>query len=139
MKQGKWWRGARRALAAAGAGLMLSAVATAQPAKPISIVVPYAPGGSTDLLGRIVAERLEAALKRNVIVENKPGAGSSVGAQAVARSAPDGRTLLMATSTTLAINPSLYKSLPYQPQRDFAPVGLVAAVPLPPEPGRLAA
>ncbi|MCS6762757.1 MAG: tripartite tricarboxylate transporter substrate binding protein [Candidatus Protistobacter heckmanni] len=82
------------------------------------------------MLGRIVAQNLENALKRSVIVDNRPGAGSGIGAQLVAHSAPDGRTLLVATSTMLAINPSLYKSLSYQPQRDFAPVGLIAAVPL---------
>jgi tripartite-type tricarboxylate transporter receptor subunit TctC len=98
--------------------------------KPTQIVVPYAPGGSTDLLGRILAENLAAPMGTSFIVENKPGAGTAIGATFVARAPADGKTLLMATSTTLGINPWLYKKLSYNPQKDFAPVAEVAEVPL---------
>ncbi|MGQ2994739.1 Bug family tripartite tricarboxylate transporter substrate binding protein [Variovorax sp.] len=104
--------------------------ALAQNDRPITIVVPYAPGGTTDMLGRLIAQQLGTALGRTVIVDNKPGAGTAIGASQVARAAPDGSTLLVATSTTLAINPWLYKKLSYDPAKDFAPVGLIGAVPL---------
>lgn len=101
----------------------------AYPARPISLVVPYPPGGTTDFLGRLVADRFQAAMGATVIVENKPGAGTLLGASQVARAQPDGHTLLMATSTTLAINRTLYRRLPYDPVADFTPIALVAAVP----------
>lgn len=94
------------------------------------IIVPYAPGGTTDILGRIIADKLPKYLGTPAIVENKPGAGTAIGATYVARSPADGKMLLMATSTTLAVNPALYKKLAYNPQKDFAPVAQVAAVPL---------
>lgn len=99
------------------------------PNRIIKLVVPYPAGGTTDLLGRLIAERLKSTLAATVIVENKPGAATSLGAEHVARAAADGYTLLMATSTTLAINRTLYKTLPYDPMTDFAPIALVAAVP----------
>jgi tripartite-type tricarboxylate transporter receptor subunit TctC len=102
----------------------------AQTDKPVTIVVPYAPAGTTDMLGRLLAREMETLVGRQMIVDNKPGAGSSIGAAYVARSAPDGNTLLVATSTTLAINPSLYKKLAYDPAKDFAPIGMIGAVPL---------
>ena len=120
-----------RTLAASIApALAPSAFAQTGNSRPLTIVVPFAPAGTTDLLGRMVAQRLAPALARTVIVENKPGAGTSIGAAYVARAAADGDTLLLATSTTLAVNPTLYKKLPYDPQRDFAPVAMIAAVPL---------
>lgn len=120
-----------RTLAASlASALPLGAFAQAGNSRPLTIVVPFAPAGTTDLLGRMVAQRLGPALARSVIVENKPGAGTGIGAAYVARAAADGDTLLLATSTTLAVNPTLYKKLPYDPQRDFAPVAMIAAVPL---------
>lgn len=104
--------------------------AQAQGDKPVTLVVPYAPAGTTDMLGRLVAQNLGPALQRTVVVENKPGAGTAIGAAQVARAPADGSTLLVATSTTLAINSSLYKKLNYDPATDFAPIGLVASVPL---------
>src|SRR5206468_2425006 len=98
------------------------------PARPIHLVVPYPPGALTDLLARAIAERLTASLKQPVIVENKPGAGTLVGAEYVAKAAPDGYTLLMATSTTLGISPALYQPSPVNPVRDFAPIGQVGSV-----------
>ena len=99
------------------------------PSRTVRLIVPYPAGGTTDLLGRLVAEQLKSGLGATVFVENKPGAGTTLGAEQVAHAAPDGYTLLMATSTTLAINKTLYKKLPYDPLKDFAPVALVAAVP----------
>lgn len=101
----------------------------AYPAKTITLVVPYPAGGTTDLLGRLVAEQLKTGLGATVIVENKVGAGSGLGANQVAKAQPDGYTLLMATSTTLAINKTLYPKLPYDPVADFTPIALVAGVP----------
>jgi tripartite-type tricarboxylate transporter receptor subunit TctC len=101
----------------------------AYPSRTIKMIVPYPAGGTTDLLGRLVAEQIKSGLGATVIVENKPGAATTLGAEQVAQAAPDGYTLLMATSTTLAINKALYKKLPYDPLKDFAPVALVAAVP----------
>jgi tripartite-type tricarboxylate transporter receptor subunit TctC len=115
-----------------GLSLLIAPCARAEAAYPsriIKLVVPYPAGGTTDLLGRLIADRLKSALSATVIVENKPGAGTTIGAEQVARAEPDGYTLLMATSTTLAINRTLYKSLPYDPVKDFAAVALVAAVP----------
>jgi tripartite-type tricarboxylate transporter receptor subunit TctC len=116
-----------------GGGLaMLAAPAVAQnayPSRNIKMIVPYPAGGTTDLLGRLVADQIKTGLNAVVVVENKPGAGTTLGAAEVARSEPDGYTLLMATSTTLAINKTLYKKLPYDPVKDFAPIALVAAVP----------
>ncbi len=106
--------------------------ALAQPAYPgrtIKMIVPYPAGGTTDLLGRLVADQLNSGLGATVVVENKPGAATSTGAELVARAEPDGYTLLMATSTTLAINRTLYRNLPYDPVKDFTPIALVAAVP----------
>ena len=102
---------------------------TAYPSRNIRMIVPYPAGGTTDYLGRLVADQIKGGLKATVIVENKPGAATALGAEQVARAEPDGYTLLMATSTTLAINKTLYKNLPYDPVKDFAPIGLVAAVP----------
>jgi len=102
-----------------------SAQAQAYPAKPVKLVVPYAPGGATDILGRMIAQRLSEALGQSVLVDNKGGAGGNIGADFVAKSAPDGYTLVMGTIGTHAINSSLYASMPFDPVRDFAPVSLV--------------
>lgn len=98
------------------------------PGKPLRFVVPFPPGGSADILARTVGDKLAAALGQPVIVENRPGAGGIVGAETVAKSAPDGHTLLFA-NTNIAINPSLYKSLPYDTAKAFAPVILMVSVP----------
>ncbi|GAP37873.1 Bug family tripartite tricarboxylate transporter substrate binding protein [Piscinibacter sakaiensis] len=121
------------ALAAAGAWPLLgSAPARAQagwPAKPVRIVVPFAAGGTTDILARALAPELGRAFGQTFVVDNKPGAGGNVGAAEVAKSAADGHTLLMGTVGTHGINQSLYPKLPYDPIKDFAPVTLVAGVP----------
>ena len=107
------------------------AIALAQdyPVKPVRIVVPYAAGGGTDALARFLAGGLERRLGQPFIIENRPGQGTATGAAHVARAAPDGYTLLAATSSTLAFNPSVYKKLPYDPVADFSLISLIAAVP----------
>jgi tripartite-type tricarboxylate transporter receptor subunit TctC len=111
------------------AGLLASvASADTWPTKPIKLVVPYPPGGSTDITARVVAESLRPLLGQPVVIDNRPGAAGNIGAEAVAKSAPDGYTLLMATSTH-ATNPSLYKSLAYDFVQDLAPVSQIAFIP----------
>src|SRR5215475_11989194 len=100
----------------------------AYPSRPIKLVVPYPPGALTDLLARAIGERMAAALKQPVVVDNKPGAGTLVGAEYVAKQPADGYTLLMATSTTLGISPALYRPSPIDPVKDFAPVSQVGSV-----------
>lgn len=99
------------------------------PAKPIKIIVPFAAGGTTDLLARAVGAELTKAWGQPVIIDNRPGAGGNIGSDIVAKSAPDGYTLLMGTVGTHGINQSLYSKMPFDPIKDFAPVTLVAAVP----------
>jgi tripartite-type tricarboxylate transporter receptor subunit TctC len=100
--------------------------ADAYPSKPIRIVVPFAAGGSTDILARNIAQRLNDVLRGPVIVENRPGAGAVIGAEYVAKAVPDGYTLLMGTNTTHAVAPHLYSKLPYNALRDFTPISEVA-------------
>jgi len=100
--------------------------AEAYPAKAVRIVVPFAAGGSTDILARNIAQKLNEALRSPVIVENRPGAGALIGAEYVAKSAPDGYTLLMGTNTTHAVAPHLYAKMPYHALNDFAPVTEIA-------------
>jgi len=95
------------------------------PSRPIMLVVPYPPGGGNDVIARIVAGKMSAALGREIVVENRGGAGGTIATRQVARAAPDGYTLLVATSS-LAINPSIYPDVGYDPRKDFAPVGLMA-------------
>lgn len=122
----------RRTLLAASAALAAPSGLRAQgawPSQPLKVIVPFTPGGSTDLLARVLGQKLEPILRQPVIVDNKPGAGGSIGAGQVAKSPADGYTLLMGHIGTLAFNPSLYASLPYDPAKDFVPVALVATVP----------
>jgi tripartite-type tricarboxylate transporter receptor subunit TctC len=105
------------------------AAAQDYPAHTVTIVNPFAPGGGTDLLARMVAMNLEKRLGKSVVVENKTGAGSIIAAVAVQKAQPDGYTLLMAPTPTMAVNVSLYKSLPYHPQTDFVPLALLGQTP----------
>src|SRR5438552_12121260 len=98
-------------------------------AKPITYVVPFTAGGSTDVVGRALAEKLQVALKQTVVVDNKPGQGGAIGAAFVAKAPPDGYTLFGGTISTHAINASLYKNLSYDPVKDFEPIALVATLP----------
>ncbi|MBP6894348.1 MAG: tripartite tricarboxylate transporter substrate binding protein [Pseudacidovorax sp.] len=125
----------RRLVAVASlAAVLLGAGGIAQaqdtwPTKTVRIVVPFAPGGTTDILARAVAPELSKAFGQQFIVDNRAGAGGNVGAEIVARSAPDGYTLLMGTVGTHGINRALYPKLPYDPIKDFVPITLVASVP----------
>ncbi|MCE2896786.1 MAG: Bug family tripartite tricarboxylate transporter substrate binding protein [Betaproteobacteria bacterium] len=98
------------------------------PAKPIRLVVPFPPGGTPDILARLLGQRAARALGQQVVVDNRPGAGGNVAMEIVARSAPDGYTVVMGTIGTCALNPSLYANLPFSVQRDFAPVMLVGSI-----------
>ncbi|NDP64093.1 tripartite tricarboxylate transporter substrate binding protein [Polaromonas sp.] len=102
---------------------------TPWPARPVKIVVPFAPGGTTDILARAMAPELQKAFGQPFVVENRAGAGGNIGADVVAKSAPDGYTLLMGTVGTHGINKALYSKLAFDPQKDFAPITLVAGVP----------
>jgi tripartite-type tricarboxylate transporter receptor subunit TctC len=122
----------RRSLVALAAAALASRSLRAQgawPTKPVRIVVPFAPGGTTDILARALAPELAKAFGQSFIVENKAGAGGNLGADIVAKSPPDGYTLLMGTVGTQAINPSLYPKMPYDAANDFVPITLVAGVP----------
>jgi len=111
--------------------LAVAADAAAQdyPARPVTIVVPYTPGGSTEIMSRLVGQKLEEKLGKPVLIEMKPGAGTVIGATAVAKSAPDGYTLLMATPTPMAINVAVYRNLPYDPRTDLVPLAMLAQAP----------
>jgi tripartite-type tricarboxylate transporter receptor subunit TctC len=117
------------ALAAAAAALPLTATAQAYPSKPVTIVVPFAAGGTTDILARVIGQALTKELGQSVIVDNRAGAGGNIGAAIAAKASADGHTLLMGTVGTHAINQSLYKKLPFDPVKDFAPLTRVAMVP----------
>jgi tripartite-type tricarboxylate transporter receptor subunit TctC len=124
----------RRALLLAGMAASLvaalpAAAQTAWPSKPVKIVVPFAPGGTTDILARAVAPELSKAFGQPFIVENRAGAGGNLGADVVAKSPGDGYTLLMGTVGTHGINKALYEKMPFDPQKDFVPITLVAGVP----------
>jgi len=113
-----------------GAALLVAASwAQAYPEHPIRLIVPYTAGGGADFVARIYAEGLAARLGQQVVVENQAGANGNIGAEAVARARPDGYTLLLTASSSLTINPALYKKMPYDATRDFAPVGIVAIQP----------
>jgi tripartite-type tricarboxylate transporter receptor subunit TctC len=100
----------------------------AWPAKPVKMIVPFAAGGTSDILGRLIAERLQVALKQTVIVENRAGAGGVIGADTVAKSPPDGHTILLGTIASHAINPALQPKMPYNASKDFAPVILLGSI-----------
>jgi tripartite-type tricarboxylate transporter receptor subunit TctC len=126
------WRSARAIVAAAIAALALASLpAQAQdyPTRPVMMVVPFASGGAGDILARILGVRLEQRWGKALIVENKPGAGGIVAASAVAKAAPDGYTMMIAPSSIMAVNLTLYKSLPYDPVADFVPLALAARTP----------
>jgi tripartite-type tricarboxylate transporter receptor subunit TctC len=99
------------------------------PARAITLVIPFAPGGSTSIVGRAIADKMSELLGEKVVVDNRPGAGGTVGTKAVAKSEPDGYTLLLGYTGTLAIGPSLYKNPGYDPRKDFAPIGMIGNAP----------
>ena len=112
------------ALAAAG-----PAVAQSYPARPITLVVPFAPGGSASTAARSVADKMSETLGQQIVIDNRGGAGGTVATRAVAKAPPDGYTLLVVTSATVGTSPSLFQNLGYDPRKDFAPIGLIAATP----------
>ena len=107
-----------------------SAVAADYPARAVTLVVPYPPGGGVDAMARVVAAKLSDALRAQFIVDNRPGAGGTIGTRAVAQAAPDGYTLLLGHTGTISINPSLYVHAGIDPRKQFAPIGLVASMPV---------
>ena len=117
------------------AGVALAAFATAAaaqdyPTKPIKLIVPFPPAGGTDIMSRVVAQKLADNTKWNVVVDNRPGAGGNIGVDAAAKSPADGYTLVMGQTSNLAINPTLFKALPYDPLKDLAPIVLVGSSPV---------
>lgn len=122
----------RRTFLAAASALAAPGLARAQagyPDRPIRLIAPFPPGGGTDMISREVGTRVAAATGWTVVVENRPGAGGNIGLDAVAKAAPDGYTIGMGQTANLAINPALYRSMPYDVLRDFTPIGLVAQQP----------
>ena len=120
----------RLAVAACFAVAAMAASGQSYPAKPIRIVVAQAPGGGNDTIARMIGQKLTGALRQQVLIENRPGAGGLIAAEAVAKAAPDGYTLLLANVATMAIIPNVQKKIAYDPVKDFAPVSLIASAPL---------
>jgi len=120
-----------RLTGAAACLMFFVSIAAAQtyPTRQITLVVPFAPGGPADFLGRLIGQKMSEDLGQQIVVDNRPGANTIIGAQAVAKAAPDGYTLLMAIDGTLVMNPFLYSKLAYDPFKDFAPISLIALVP----------
>ena len=124
----------RATLLAALTGIALFAAAVpgahaqAWPSRPLKIVVPFAPGGSTDIFARLVGERLATALGQPVVIDNRPGAGGNIGADLVAKAPADGYTLLMATTGVMAINNAMYKNMTYDAEKDLKPVAYIASI-----------
>jgi tripartite-type tricarboxylate transporter receptor subunit TctC len=110
--------------------MAMSAAAADYPARAVTLVVPYPPGGGVDAMARVVAAKLSEAMHIQFIVDNRAGAGGTIGTRAVAQAAPDGYTLLLGHTGTISINPSLYAHAGYDPRKDFAPIGLVASMPV---------
>jgi len=111
------------------AGLSHAATQDKYPTRPIRLIVPFTPGGSTDILARLVSKHITDALGQQCIVDNRPGAGGTIGMEMAARAAPDGYTLVMGHIGTLAVNPALYSKLSYDPVKDFQPITLIAMIP----------
>ena len=123
---------ARRMLAVASAGVLLfatagTALSQSYPVRPIRVVVPATAGGLTDLLARTLGQRMSSLLGQPIVIENRPGGGQMIGAEAVARAAPDGYTLLVSDSSTFVINPHLYRKVPYDAVRDFTPLAMIGS------------
>jgi tripartite-type tricarboxylate transporter receptor subunit TctC len=123
------WKHALAALSLVAAPLAAPALAADYPSRPIRLIVPYAPGGGADSVARIVAKRVSGSMGQPIIIDNKGGAGSILGTDMVAKAEPDGYTLLLGQSGPISINPAVYKSLPYDPVKDFAPISMTTSYP----------
>ena len=110
-------------------GAVVEAFAQTFPSRTITLVIPFAPGGSTTIVGRVIADKMSQLLGESIVVDNRAGAGGTVGTRAVAKSEPDGYTILLSFTGTLAIAPSLYRNAGYDPRKDFAPIGLIGHAP----------
>jgi tripartite-type tricarboxylate transporter receptor subunit TctC len=128
----RWMVSALAALAFAGlaiAGFASPAAADDFPSRAVTVIVPFTPAGATDILARMAAQAWEQKFGKTFVVENRPGAGQQIGVNMVAKAAPDGYTLLMATSSAMGVNPTLYKKIAYDPIKDFEPIAMVAHLP----------
>src|SRR4051794_29803861 len=105
------------------------ALAQAYPSRPLRMIVPYPPGGSADILARAIGQKAGEGLGQSIVIDNRPGAGTVIGTEALARAAPDGYSIMIGTVSSHAINPALSAKLPFDPMKDFAPVSLVASIP----------
>src|SRR6187455_716547 len=114
---------------AAFAALASPALAQSYPSRAITLIVPFAPGGPADVLGRLIGQKLGEDLGQQVVIDNRPGANTIIGAQTVAKAKPDGYTILLAIDGTLVMNPFLYSKLSYDPFKDFEPIAKVADIP----------
>ncbi|MGH6768980.1 MAG: Bug family tripartite tricarboxylate transporter substrate binding protein, partial [Xanthobacteraceae bacterium] len=120
------------AASAALAAALPAAPATAQsyPSRPISLIVPFPPGGSTTVVARIIAERMSETMGQTIVIDNRGGAGGTVGTRAAAKSPPDGYTILLSYTATMAIGPNLQAAAGYDPRKDFAPIGRIGSTPM---------
>src|ERR1700676_5379165 len=112
-----------------GCGLDPARAQSSYPNRTITVVVPFAPGGSTSIVGRVIADKMSQQMGQGIVIDHRPGAGGTVGTKAVAKSEPDGYTLLLGYTGTLAIGPSLYKEVGYDSRKDFAPIGMIGNAP----------
>lgn len=125
-----WTQANRRALLAGALALAAGAACAAYPERPVTLVAPYPAGGAADVLARLLAKQLEAQLGKPVIVDNKPGAGTAIGAAAVANAKPDGYTLLISSNSTFTLNPAAGAKTSYDPAKSFEAIGMVGTLPL---------
>ncbi|HKA46104.1 MAG TPA: tripartite tricarboxylate transporter substrate binding protein [Burkholderiales bacterium] len=123
-------RAPTQAAALLAASVSITAIAQPYPAKPVRIIVPFPAGGGSDIVGRILAAKLAEQLKQQFIVDNRGGAGGSIGTEAAARAAPDGYTMVLASTSEIAVNPAIYSRLTYDTVRDLAPIALIASTPV---------
>ena len=128
--QRRTWLGAAALALGTLAGTAALAQQPAYPTKPIKVIVPFAPGGATDVLARVLAEKMAVGLGQPLVIDNKPGAAGIIGTDAVAKAAPDGYTIVLGLSNSLLTNQFLYEKLPYDPQRDLALIYQIAIAPL---------
>src|SRR5581483_1156449 len=128
MRAAAWWQCLLMTCLALGS--ISDALAQEYPTKPVRLIVPFPAGGGSDIIGRILAQKLSERLGQQVVVDNRAGAGGSIGTEAAVRSAPDGYTLVLASTSEIAVNPGIYSNLPYDTVKDLTPVAMVASTPM---------